>query len=150
MAPTDEIRNFITHQTNYSYGVTLLSKVHKNKRLVYSLFKKESNKNWEKLIYEMKKYLKNDVKHQNVNAEYQDEAIIPIIVKPNESYSIPKIHNQHIESGKKEEFQTSTCLNSPITQSTSNLNLPGQTKFENNSLEILFQFKTILKRSTKI
>ena len=57
VAPIDEIVNFLTSRSDYSYGLQLLNKVHKNKRLVFNLSKKENHKNWDKLCYELKKFV---------------------------------------------------------------------------------------------
>lgn len=62
MAPVNEIQEWLMQKTPYSYGVELLSQVHNNQRLIFTLMKKESSQNLEKVIYELDKWLFNNKK----------------------------------------------------------------------------------------
>lgn len=75
MAPVNEIREWLTQKTPYSYGVELLSQIHNNRRLIFSLMKKESAQNLEKVAYELDKWLYNNHKKEyNEIQEPQEHA----------------------------------------------------------------------------
>ena len=107
MAPVDEIQKFLTQKTDYSYGVHLLSKVIKNTRIIHHLIRKESEVNWQKLIYELEKYMKsipnpieNGKETEKPNQKNQTEP------KRDELSSRPEIYTQQIERREKKELST--------------------------------------------
>lgn len=127
MAPADEIESFLTNKTDYSYGISLLASVHKNIRLIHNLSKKETPTNWEKLIYELKKYIKsNPVKttqhgkenlRTNENQEFSPESTRTKLSP------IAKIYNKSIEIGAQKELlpSNSSSHNSHLAISKSAL-----------------------------
>lgn len=129
MAPVDEIEHFITQKSDYSYGVYLLSQIHKNKRLIQTLLKKESNKNWEKLVYELQRHHERLRKHTE-NVEKTKE--FPHQPKKHESSAIPAIHVKSLEGRTPNEFQTSTSSATDFDRSNSPV-------FHNNSVAHLIE-----------
>lgn len=107
MAPIDEITQFLTEKSEYSYGVSLLAQVIPNNRLIHNLMRKESELNWEKLIYELNKYLKNNPqKPRNHGKEKNNEDKTTVRTKSTRvnTRSEPTIYAQQTESRKETEL----------------------------------------------
>ena len=95
MAPINEIEIWLTKKEPYSYGLELLSTVFKNHRLLSNLARKENAKNLDKVVYELKKYLRNNTDNEDskqIQRIYPKESTrVDIDKKPKSNTQSPNI-----------------------------------------------------------
>lgn len=117
----DQINNFLSAKTNYMYGVSLLSAYHPNKRLMAHLARLESQSNWEKLIYELEKILKqNNYVEENENVENTEnnQSISAEFSARSQSSTESEVYNAPLENRAKKELHV-------VPFAVSNNNHPG-------------------------
>ena len=129
-----DIFNFIeTGAFDYHYGLSLLSKVCKNRTLVNSLQIKESSSNQNKLLYELDKYLIS----QNYETEEKQEETNTLSTKTSELRTVSKSTTPNKQEVNRKEWGNSISKSNSIDRShiTHNLLLViEQLKTDRNKL----------------